>query len=98
MARKEDDMLGGLVILLASVCPVVAFAGTKLIDTAKLPSTEACGVAKLTPLALSPSGTPAVVLLDLEAGDVVPPHASKTGLRPLTVIFGDISWGQKHRR
>ena len=68
-------------------------AETSLIDTSALPSKPVWEVAQLTPLALSAEGAPAVVLLDLDAGVVVPPHATKTGLRLLTVISGDMSWG-----
>ena len=66
---------------------------TTLIDISVLPSVQAFDVAELTPLALTSDGAPAVVLLDLEAGDVVPPHATETGLRLLTVISGQMSWG-----
>ncbi|MEM8552957.1 MAG: hypothetical protein AAGF45_11305 [Pseudomonadota bacterium] len=70
-----------------------AQAETTLIDTSVLPSRTVWETAKLTPLAVAPAGTPAVILLDLEAGDVVPPHAAQTGLRLLTVLSGDMSWG-----
>ena len=66
---------------------------TTLIDTSTLPSVQAFDVAELTPLAITSEGAPAIVLLDLQAGDVVPPHATETGLRLLTVISGDMSWG-----
>ena len=45
-----------------------AGAETILIDTSVLPSVQAHEVAKMTPLAFTPEGSPAVVLLDLEAG------------------------------
>lgn len=73
--------------------PSLALAETTQIDVSKLPSTTVYDVAELTPLAMSASGSPAVVLLSLDAGDVVPPHAAKSGLRLLTVISGDMSWG-----
>lgn len=77
-----------------ALAPMMAQADeTKLIDTSALPSMTVYEVAELTPLALSPAGKPAVILLDLEDGDVVPPHAAETGLRLLTVIKGDMSWG-----
>lgn len=66
---------------------------TTLIDTSVLPSQTVWDTAQLTPLALTPDGAPAVILLDLEDGEVVPPHATETGLRLLTVIAGDMSWG-----
>ncbi|MEM8587257.1 MAG: cupin domain-containing protein [Pseudomonadota bacterium] len=70
-----------------------ALAETTLIDTSALPAMQVYDVAELTPLAVSASGAPAVVLLDLDAGDVVPPHATQSGLRLLTVLSGEMSWG-----
>jgi hypothetical protein len=51
-----------------------------------LPSQTVWDAAQLTPLALTVVGAPAVILLDLEDGEVVPPHATDAGLRLLTVI------------
>ena len=83
-----------LTCLALAMFPAAAMAtGTTPIDIGKLPSKEVYGVADLTPLAVSASGEPAVVLLDLDAGEVVPPHAAKSGLRLLTVISGAMSWG-----
>lgn len=79
--------------LLASMLPLAALAETTLIDTSILPSRQIYEVASLTPLALSPDGAPSVVLLDLEAGEVVPPHGTDSGLRLLTVLSGDLFWG-----
>lgn len=76
-----------------TLLPLAAAADTTLIDTSTLLSREVYDVAQLTPLALTPDGSPAVVLLDLEAGAVVPPHKTESGLRLLTVIAGDMSWG-----
>ena len=73
--------------------PAPALAETTLIDTTVLPSRIVWETAQLTPLALTPDGAPAVILRDLEDGDVVPPHATETGLRLLTVLAGDMSWG-----
>lgn len=80
-------------VLAAVALPTMALAETTLVDTSKLPAKQVYEVAELTPLALSQSGTPAVVLLDLDAGDVVPPHATESGLRLLTVVSGEMSWG-----
>lgn len=79
-------------LLLASLS-MTAAAETTLIATEKLPSKEVYDVAQLTPLVVTSEGTPAVVLLDLDKGDVVPPHAAKSGLRLLTVLSGELSWG-----
>ena len=76
-----------------ALLPLSAAAKTTLIDTSALPSKVVWDVAELTPLAVTPGGSPAIVLLDLDAGAVVPPHATKTGLRLLTVLSGDMSWG-----
>lgn len=77
-----------------SVMPVVANAEqTTLIDVAALPSKTVWDAAQLTPLALTSAGAPAVILLDLADGEVVPPHSADGGLRLLTVIAGDMSWG-----
>lgn len=86
-------MIRIVVASLLSIVPALAYAGTTKVETSKLPAKEVYGVAELTPLALSEAGTPSVVLLDLEAGDVVPPHATKKGLRLLTVLKGEMSWG-----
>ena len=83
-----------LACLALAIFPAAAMAAqTTLIDTGALPYKQVYGVADLTPLAVSASGEPVVVLLDLDAGDVVPPHAAKSGLRLLTVISGAMSWG-----
>lgn len=86
-------MLKALFPALCLALPLAAQAGTTLIDTGTLPTKQVYDVADLTPLAVSAEGAPAVILLDLAAGDVVPPHAAKTDLRLLTVLKGDLYWG-----
>lgn len=87
-------MLKWLVPALVAISPLTAQAEqTSLIDTGVLPNKLVYGTASLTPLAVSADGAPVVVLLDVEAGVVVPPHAAKSGLRILTVLKGDMSWG-----
>lgn len=73
--------------------PTAVAADSTLIDKSALPSKEAYGVAELTPLAVSDTGEPSVILLSLEAGEVVPAHAAEAGLRYLTVLSGGVSWG-----
>lgn len=74
--------------------PVTAIAGTSLVDTKALPSQQAHDVVQLTPLARAASGATAVALLDIGAGTVVPPHASTGAVRLLTVLSGEMSWGE----
>ncbi|MBK0329519.1 hypothetical protein I5535_19800 [Rhodobacteraceae bacterium F11138] len=81
-----------LLPILATI-PSLTMADTSLIDTSILPSVSVYEVAELTPLAVTTENTPAVVLLSLDAGDVVPPHATEGSLRLLTVLSGDMSWG-----
>lgn len=83
-------ILAALVLALTSS---LAIADTTLIDTKKLPTKQVHEVAQLTPLVLDAAGKPAVVLLDVAAGDVVPPHTAKSGLRLMTVLSGDLFWG-----
>ena len=75
------------------VPPASSAEQTSLLDTDSLPRKKVYGVADLTPLAVSEAGTPVVALLDLRAGDVVPPHVTASGLRLLTVLQGNLSWG-----
>ncbi|MEM8822213.1 MAG: hypothetical protein AAGF30_01255 [Pseudomonadota bacterium] len=82
-----------LLLPLLLAMPSVALAETTHVDTTILPSQVVYDVAELTPIAISESGKPAVVLLSLDAGDVVPPHATESGLRLLTVLSGEMSWG-----
>jgi len=77
--------------------PAVALAESKPVDSGALPSKTVWDVAELTPLAVTADGTPAFVLLELDDGVVVPPHATDTGLRLLTVIAGEMSWGNGER-
>ena len=80
---RETDSLA------LSALPAAAMATeTALIDIGALPSIHVYAVADLIPLAVSPSSKPAVVLIGLEEGEVVPPHATESGLRLLTVISG----------
>ena len=71
----------------------VAHAETKMIDLDLVPAKRVYDAADLRPIALTNAGEPSVVVLEIDEGVVVPPHATKTGLRLLTVLSGDISWG-----
>ena len=87
-------MLKWLATALVVAFPLAAQAEqTSFIDTAALPKKQVYGAADLTPLAVSAKGATAVVLLEVKAGVVVPPHAAKNGLRLLTVVKGAMSWG-----
>lgn len=63
------------------------------LDTAALPSKVVYDTAEVTPLAVSSAGEPKVVLLRVASGQVVPPHRTESGLRLITVVEGDMSWG-----
>ena len=101
MVCRADDGLGCVTMMVKFLAPVLigmlplasAAEQTSLINTTSLPKKQVYGVAYLTPLAVSDEGAPVVALLDLQAGDVVPPHATTSGLRLLTVLKGDLSWG-----
>lgn len=81
--------LAALVTLTAT--PVAA--GTVAIDLGALPSRTVYGTAELTVLARDADQAPSVVLLAVEAGREVPPHATEEGLRLLTVLEGTLFWG-----
>ena len=78
---------------LAAGLALPALAETVAVDPAALPSRTIHAAATLTPLALSADGNPAVVLLEVAAGQVVAPHATESGLRLLTVLSGETAWG-----
>ena len=71
----------------------LAYAETKRIDLSQIPAKKVYDAADLRPIALTNAGVPSVVVLEVDKGVVVPPHATKTGLRLLTVLSGDMSWG-----
>lgn len=73
--------------------PLGAQAETTAIDVSVLPGRTVHEVATMTPLAMTSAGAPAMLLLDVPAGATVPPHATTSGLRILTVLSGDMSWG-----
>ena len=63
------------------------------LDITVLPSRTLYETAQATPLAVTDEGVPAVLLLRVPAGREVPPHATDSGLRMLTVIEGELFWG-----
>lgn len=77
----------------AGLLALPAVAETLAVDPATLPTRTAYEVATLTPMALTAEGNPAVVLLDVAEGDVVPAHAAGSGLRLITVVSGTLYWG-----
>lgn len=81
-----------LPLLILSIVPATASAETMLIDVEKLKSKQVHKVALVTPLAVA-DGKPMIILLDVPAGAVVPPHKTEGGLRLMTVISGDLYWG-----
>jgi len=90
---RRSPSLRAAAALATILAGLPAAAETTVVDLAALPGVEVYGTATLTPLALSAAGSPAAVLLDLAAGEVVPPHATESGLRLLTVLSGDLFWG-----
>lgn len=82
-----------LLALAIAALPALAQAESKPIDLSGLPSKTVHEVATLTPLALTEAGMPSMLLLDIPVGEVMPPHATPSGLRLLTVLSGEMSWG-----
>lgn len=79
--------------VLALSLTLPANADTVIVDPSALETRTVHETGHLIPLALSATGSPAVVLLDVAAGDVVPPHATESGLRLSTVVSGTLYWG-----
>ncbi|PQA89705.1 hypothetical protein [Hyphococcus luteus] len=50
-------------------------------------------VAERSILARNDAGQPLAALLKLDDGDFLPPHGAGGGLRLLTVLSGELSWG-----
>ena len=48
-------------------------------------------------LAVDGAGRPLTFLLKIKRGDVLPPHGEGGGLRLLTVLSGNLSWGDGDR-
>ena len=71
----------------------VAHAETKMINLDQVPAKRVYDAADLRPIALTNAGVPSIVVLSVDKGVVVPPHATKTGLRLLTVLSGNMSYG-----
>ena len=93
LARCHHDGKILPLVLISMLPPASSAEHTSLLNINSLPRKQVYGVAYMTPLAVSNAGTPVVALLDLRAGDVVPPHATASGLRLLTVLQGNLSWG-----
>lgn len=89
----KTSMLCAVALAIPTLAPNLALSETTVVPTAELPHQMAYDVAKLTPLALSAEGTPAVIQLSVANGVEVPPHATESGFRLITVISGDLYWG-----
>lgn len=76
-----------------ALAPVLAAAETTFLNLDTLPGKTVYDSATMTPLALTKDGAPLVITLHLEAGQVVPPHATSSELRLLSVLSGDLFWG-----
>ena len=90
MSRR---VLAAISVGCASVATVPAAAESIELDVGALPSRTIYETALATPLAVTDQGVPAVLLLRVPAGGEVPPHASESGLRMLTVVEGELFWG-----
>lgn len=66
-----------------------------LTNVAAVHSFEVCDVATLTPRTRAHDGTASILRLSYGAGDVVPAHATETGLRFLSALSRDISRGDR---
>ena len=86
-------MRSTLIVLSLLLITSVAHAETKGINLDQIPAKKVYDAADLRPIALTNAGVPSVVVVDVGKGVVVPPHATETGLRLLTVLSGDMSWG-----
>ena len=86
-------MRSTIIALSLLLITAVAHAATKRINLDQIPAKKMHDAAELRPIALTHDGVPSVVVVEVDNGVVVPPHATKTGLRLLTVLSGDLSWG-----
>lgn len=68
-------------------------AGSTPIAIDKLQFETVYEVAERSILVRDGAGRPLVMLLKLDDGDFLPPHGASGGLRLLTVISGELSWG-----
>lgn len=79
--------------VLALSLALPAIADTVIVDPSVVETRTVHETGHLIPLALSATGSPVVVLLDVAAGAVVPPHATESRLRLITVVSGTLYWG-----
>ncbi|AXI46503.1 hypothetical protein C1J03_11025 [Sulfitobacter sp. SK012] len=62
-------------------------------QTADPPNQTVYDVATLTQLALDAEGKPSVIQLSLPDGEEIAAHGTDSGLRLITVVTGDLYWG-----
>lgn len=79
------------IITLSGGGPAAADSTPIVIDDLKFETVH--GVAQRTILATDDAGKPLIALVKLANGTVLPPHGATGGLRILTVLSGDLSWG-----
>ncbi|MCB2050993.1 MAG: hypothetical protein KDE63_06145 [Novosphingobium sp.] len=82
-----------LIALAAFTGQCSAQARSTPIDVDSLTYETVHDVAERSILAKDASNRPLVVLLRLDDGDFLPPHGAQGGLRLLTVLSGELSWG-----
>ena len=63
------------------------------IDKGQLPKKPIFENAMMTPLAVTKDGIPAAFQLYVKDGVTVPPHATDSGTRIITVVSGKLFWG-----
>ncbi|MFV0476372.1 MAG: hypothetical protein ACK5ME_00900 [Parahaliea sp.] len=75
----------------------MAMAESKPVQMDKLSYIPVHDVAERSILANDSQGRPLVVILKLSKGDFLPPHGAGGGLRLLTVLSGDLAWGDGNK-
>lgn len=79
--------------LAALSVPGAATAKSTPLAIEELPFETIHDVAERSIMAKDAAGRPLVALLKLDEGDFLPPHGEGGGLRLLTVLSGNLSWG-----
>jgi len=92
MIRQSPFIITAAAIL-GCLATLPAEAETTRLNTGILPGQVVYDAARATPLALDDADAPTVVLLDIDAGVVVPPHAAPGHPRLVSVLSGTLYFG-----